>query len=61
MEKVEVETMEWWKTSELEKGELRLVREEVVEVEVWQRKADEQWFYIKRVRLPYMASQIWFC
>ncbi|KAH7317671.1 hypothetical protein BKA65DRAFT_541703 [Rhexocercosporidium sp. MPI-PUGE-AT-0058] len=49
MGKVEVATMEWWKTAELEKGELRLIREEVVEVDIRQRKASEQRFYIMRI------------
>ena len=57
MEKVKVVAMEWWKTGELEKGGSRHVREEVVQVELWQRQATEQWYYIKRVCLPSVIAQ----
>ena len=50
-------TMEWWKTGELEKGGSQHVREEVVQVELWQRQATEQWYYIKRVGLPRVLAQ----
>lgn len=59
MEKVEVETEEWWKMAELEKGERWRLREEVVEVELWHRRGGEgeQWYYIKRVRLQYVLCR----
>ncbi len=47
MERVKLATMEWWETNELEKGEVRRVRDELGQVQLGQRQAASIWYYMK--------------